>query len=341
MNQSVSHTSLNSKPFQPLKNKSPELTRVSHFNKIKHQRGYTNGSLKNPKELKYDKQSKLAKELQTDPNSSQNEKKMINMLKVYKNVLNKMQKNTDSMPNVSNKESLSDNKKVPVSKIFQQQHTATKSDNHQPTAFSASKINKKGSQNYKTSPLPLVVKPQRSKTVNPEALNNSLKNVNKKAKKLSKISPEEEIMCDLEVASYFDERKLHSSSDIYECDDMYYFDENSTSKFSAKKASNSYLHNTQSLEDDSKNLEVLVRQLAAEAALSTLNDSKINSHEIVPNTNNEFIKSFNSVFGNLNEPLNNTLNSNKSYLYKNKGFNNYETVPKSVKKKFYTEDEKK
>lgn len=147
-------------------------------------------------------------------------------------------------------------------------------------------------------------------------------------------------MCDLEVASYFEERKLHSASDIYECDDMYYFDESPTSKFSANKASNSYLHNTQSLEDDSNNLEVLVRQLAAEAALSTLNDSKINHQEILPDTHNEFMKSFNSVFGNLNEPCISAAN-NKGFLYKNKGFNNYETVPKSVKKKFYAPDEKK
>lgn len=176
---------MNSKPFQPLKRQSPELNRTTSFKKP--QSSYTNGSLKNPKELKYDK-NKIVKDLQNDPNCSQNEKKMINMLKVYKNVLTKMQKNTDSMPNVSHKNSLSDNKKVPVAKIFQQQSMATKpsqlkncDENHQSTAFSANKI-KKGSQNYKTSPLPVVVKPQRSKTVNPESLNNSLKNVNKKVR---------------------------------------------------------------------------------------------------------------------------------------------------------------
>jgi len=139
--------------------------------------------------------------------------------------------------------------------------------------------------------------------------NNSLKNANKKVKKLAKISPQEEIMCDLEVASYFDTNNYKDveNDEIYDTEDGYYFDE--------EKTEAAYLAiENENLEDDSKNLEVLVRQLAAEAALSTLNDSKqVNDAE--------YMKSFNDIFGKVNEQQH---ESSGQYLYKNRSFNNYD-----------------
>ena len=66
-----------------------------------------------------------------------------------------------------------------------------------------------------------------------------------------------------------------------------------------------------SIDEDSKNLEYLVRQLAAEAALSTL---KLKDETIEQAANqNEFMKNFDNIF----------LAENKNYMFKNKSFNNY------------------
>ena len=198
---------------------------------------------------------------------SQQQKNMINMLKVYKNVLTKMHKTSDESPPPN----------IVVDNVNNQ------------SAFTAAK-------------------PKQADVGNSQ---NSLKNVNKKAKKLSKLSPEEEILCDLEVASYFDEPKL--LNDHFE--DVVYYYESPSNKFNNIKVGafndddNDDVDDS-SIDEDSKNLEYLVRQLAAEAALSTL---KLKDETIEQAKQNEFMKNFDNIF----------LADNKNYMFKNKSFNNY------------------
>ena len=371
---------------------SPDLLAItnkkSHYNTItsnhlpKKSPNYLGAnSLKPRKEYKSEK-SVLPKDFD-EQSSASNQKKMINMLKVYKNVLNKMQKGSNNNLDTSLTNLDTNCKKVVTSKAFQPPASSkqVKSANIQKrfseefalkqsqqskqqfSSFSANKVNKKSTPNTlstsgikaKTSPLKIVTYNENNASNDnenkqivlansqPANLNNSLKNVNKKARKLKeKISPEEEFMCDQEVASYFEPIRYneHADVNVYECDDIYYFDEQVIEP--TKFKTDSYILEDHSLEDDSKNLEVLVRQLAAEAALSTLSENKLTK-----DSEADYMKSFTDIFGKVNEkilPVNKI--GHNGYLYKNKAFVNYES-PKAIKpknkvhQKYYSDEDKR
>ena len=108
---------------------------------------------------------------------------------------------------------------------------------------------------------------------------------------------EEEILCDLEVASYFDNTKI----DPITYDDYYYAENHSNdiyttidSESNIKKSNTKINKNHEDLE--SSNLEYLVRQLAAEASLTTLNGKYSYSNQ--PNSNSKKPKSLYSIQAN-------------------------------------------
>lgn len=402
--ESVSHTSLNTKPFQSIsyspqhqQNHSPNK-KSHHYHTItsnhlpqkqqnhSYQLGSANHSLKPRKEYKSEK-SVLPRDNDNnteDANSvmaASNQKKMINMLKVYKNVLNKMQKGNGNNTSDTSLTTLNTTTTSTVTKAFQapakktaniqkrySDEIALKQARQQPnqqqlSSFSANKVNKKSVSNApstsgikaKTSPIKQIVTYSSTEATNDNEnkqlvlattgnLHNSLKHVNRKARRLKeKLSPEEEFMCDQEVASYFEPipYSSHADTNMYDCEDVYYFDEAlaEPSKFKGTTDSTGYVLEEHSLEDDSKNLEVLVRQLAAEAALSTLSENKLTK-----DSEADYMKSFTDIFGKVNEKV---LPTN-GYLYKNKGFSNYESA-KSIKLKsnkgdhqqYYSDEDKR
>ncbi len=303
----MSHRSLNLEHFQAIHHYSPDSPR-----KHKHiSKSAAYPATNTTKEFKSEKCILSATTTLPDHNthSAHNQKKTINMLKVYKNVLNKMQKTSDTGINNNNK-------------------PQKRYSNEFPTSFSTNKVIKPIVQYSASTTRPLTHITNQIDNV--ATNNNSLKNVNKKAKKLAKCSPQEEIMCDLEVASYFDAGafKDEEEDELYDCDDGYYFDESKPSGACLKGCEDN-------MEDESKNLEVLVRQLAAEAALSTLNDSKQANDD-------EYMKSFNDIFGKVNEQR----ETSEQYLFRNRSFNNYEMEGlrmqsnKASQGKFYEEENK-
>lgn len=287
------------------------------------------------------------------------------MLKVYKNVLNKMQKGSGNITSDASQTTLNTTttsstaakafqppakKTANIQKRYSDEialKQARQQSSQQLSSFSADKVNKKSVSNAssasgikaKTSPIKIVnysntdiSNDNENKQLVPVTIgnsHNSLKNVNKKARRIKeKLSPEEEFMCDQEVASYFEPipYNSHADTNMYDCEDVYYIEDAlaEPTKFKGSVEGTAYMPEEHSLEDDSKNLEVLVRQLAAEAALSTLSENKLTK-----DSEADYMKSFTDIFGKVNEkvpPMGN------GYLYKNKGFSNYES-PKSMKLK--------
>ena len=137
--------------------------------------------------------------------------------------------------------------------------------------------------------------------------------------KVKHLSSDEEILCDLEVASYFDDKKIKNSDE-----DSFYYEKDSNqyennSDCKSKSSNNEEYNDDLEIDDqvndvlddviddeldeeeeedeDSTNLEFLVRQLAAEATLSLKGKKIINTY-------------------NYDNPITNT--TNKDYTYNDK-----------------------